>query len=595
MVDYAPTLHALVVSATDDLAVQHQHGADGNTARRQALFCLFNCCFEKNIHAGFLAFVPRLFQYKLPDALGSWIFFLELYSNSASFEAQMIRSSPKLAATSTVLTESPLRDLEAIVRSRTPLIAMEGSEETQIVSMVRQIAKKLQLKAYRWTVTDGLQAFDPSDQPLRSVTKSQEILNYIRTESSNCIFVLLDFHPYLEDAVHIRCLKDIALTYDKHYSTVALVGFALKVPEELKPFIAQFRLPLPDLDELRGIVVDVAAVWGAEHGQRDVQTTNKALDLLVRNLAGLTAMDARRLAFKAINDDGVISETDIPEVTRAKYELLGRDSVLAFEYETAKFSEIGGMRRLRNWLEVRKEFFLGDAEVRLDPPRGLLLLGVQGCGKSLAAKAAAGIFGVPLLRLDFGVLYNKYYGETERNLRKAFETAEIMSPCVLWLDEIEKGIALQDDDDGLSRRMLGTFLTWMSERKKPVFVVATANDIMRLPPELVRKGRFDEIFFVDLPSRENRRDILTIHFAKRSLDPAEFDLETLVQATGGFSGSEIEQAIVSATYTAAAQGRPLSQADLLEEIQQTRPLSVVMKEKVQATREWAVNRTVPCD
>jgi AAA+ superfamily predicted ATPase len=491
-------------------------------------------------------------------------------------------------------TESPLRDLEAIIRSRTPLIAMESNEEPQIVAMVREIAKKLKLMAFRWTVTEGLQAFDPNDQPLHSVTKSQEVLNYIKNSSNNCLFVLLDFHPYLEDAVHVRYLKDIALTYQKHYCTVVLVGFALKIPDELRPFTASFRLPLPTQDELRVIVHDVAGEWGEEHGRREVRTTNKAIDLLVRNLAGLTATDARRLAFKAIKDDGVISESEMPEVMRAKYELLERDSVLSFEYETAKFSEIGGMRRLREWLNVRKDFFL-DHELRFDPPRGVLLLGVQGCGKSLVAKATAAIFGVPLLRLDFGVLYNKYYGETERNLRKAFETAEVMSPCVLWMDEIEKGVAVQTDDDGLSRRMLGTFLTWMSERKKPVFVVATANDIVRLPPELVRKGRFDEIFFVDLPSPQNRRDILQIHLLKRSLDPAEFDLEALVEVTKGFSGSEIEQAVVSAMYTARALQHNLTQQDLTAEIQQTRPLSVVMAEKVQETRDWASSRTVPCD
>jgi SpoVK/Ycf46/Vps4 family AAA+-type ATPase len=246
-------------------------------------------------------------------------------------------------------------------------------------------------------------------------------------------------------------------------------------------------------------------------------------------------------------------------------------------------------------LEVRKSFFAGGAPAQLDPPRGALLLGVQGCGKSLAAKAAAGIFGVPLLRLDFGVLYNKYYGETERNLRKALETAEVMSPCVLWMDEIEKGLSVSDDDDGLSRRILGALLTWMSERRKPVFVVATANDITRLPPEMVRKGRFDEIFFVDLPVAANRRNILEIHLRKRSLDPAGFELEALTQATDGFSGSEIEQAIVSAMYTAHAQERRLAQADLLDEIKQTRPLSVVMSEQVAAIREWAAGRTVPCD
>jgi SpoVK/Ycf46/Vps4 family AAA+-type ATPase len=507
----------------------------------------------------------------------------------------MQKPSVRLAQAGTLATESPLRDLEAIIRGRTPLIAIESNEEPQIVSMVRQIGGRLQIKAYRWSVTEGLQAFDACDQPQQSVLKSQEVLNYIKTSGKHSLFVLLDFHPYLEDAVHVRYLKDIALTHTKHYSTVVLVGHAVRLPEELRPFTVSFRMPLPTLDELRGIVFATAADWGAEHGQRDVQTTNKTLDLLVRNLAGLTATDARRLAVKAIADDGVIGESDIPEVMRAKYELLGRDSPLSFEYETAKFSEIGGMQRLRKWLEVRKSFFAEGAKSHLDPPRGVLLLGVQGCGKSLAAKAAAGIYGVPLLRLDFGVLYNKYYGETERNLRKALETAEIMSPCVLWMDEIEKGLAVGDDDDGLARRILGALLTWMSERRKPVFVVATANDITRLPPEMVRKGRFDEIFFVDLPPAQNRRSILEIHLTKRRLDPKRFDLDALARGTDGFSGSEIEQAIVSAMYTAHAQGRGVSQADLLEEIQQTRPLSVVMAEKVDEIRQWAADRTVPCD
>jgi hypothetical protein len=461
--------------------------------------------------------------------------------------------------------------------------------------MVRQIGQRLQLKTFRWTITEGLQAFDPCDQPSKSVIKSQELLNYIRTEGQNCLFVLLDFHPYLQDAVHMRQLKDIALTYSKHYSTVVLVGYALQIPEELKPYVAHLRMPLPTLDELRGIVVDVAGDWGARNGHRDVQTTNKALDLLVRHLAGLTATDARRLAMKAV-EDGVISESDIPAVLKAKYELLGGDALLSLEIDTAKFADLGGMERLRNWLEMRKSFFLGEDD-SLDPPRGMLLLGVQGCGKSLAAKAAAGAFNVPLLRLDFGVLYNKYYGETERNLRKALETAEIMAPCVLWMDEIEKGVAVSaaDDDGGVSRRILGALLTWMAEKKKPVFLVATANDIERLPPELIRKGRFDEIFFVDLPSLPHRQEILQIHLRKRDMNPAQFDLAALAAASEGFSGSEIEQAIISSTYTARAHGREVSQVDLLAEINQTRPLSRIMSEKVEALRDWASSRTVRCD
>ena len=504
-------------------------------------------------------------------------------------------NQPAAKSSGLLTTESPLQDLAAIIRSRTPLIAVECNEEPQIVSLVREIGAKKQCAVLRWTVTEGLQAFDPTDQPQQSVHKPIEVLSYMKTSAKYTIFILLDFHPFLEDTVSVRHLKDFALTYARHYSTAVLVGHSLRMPEELRPFTGHFRLPLPSLDELRRIVYDAAGEWAAQHGRREVNTTNKALELLVRNLGGLTTTDARRLALKAIDDDGAITESDVPEIMRAKYELLGRESPLSFEYETAKFSEIGGMARLRHWLEVRKSFFASGPTVNLDPPRGVLLLGVQGCGKSLAAKAAAGIFGVPLLRLDFGVLYNKYYGETERNLRKAFETAEIMSPCVLWMDEIEKGLSVSDDDDGLSRRILGALLTWMSERRKPVFVVATANDITRLPPEMVRKGRFDEIFFVDLPSAPNRANIFEIHLRKRDLNPGAFDVDTLVQAAEGFSGSEIEQAIVSAMYTSHSQGHTPSQADLLLELRQTRPLSVVMAEQVAGIRDWASSRTVPCD
>ena len=504
-------------------------------------------------------------------------------------------SSPLQTQNLALKTESPVRDLEATIRSRMPLITVETNEEPQVVSMVREIGRHLQLKAYRWTVTEGMQAFEPCDQPPQSVLKSQEVLRYIKSSSQYCLFVLLDFNPYLEDEVHVRLLKDIALTYEKHYSSVVLVGTTLKMPEVLRPFTARFKLPLPNLEELRQIVIDVAAEWGAEHGRREVQTTNKALDLLVRNLAGLTATDARRLALKAVADDGAITESEIPQVMRAKYELLAGGSAVTFELETAQFAEVGGMKRLRQWLEMRRSFFHGDASPGLDPPRGMLLLGVQGCGKSLAAKAAAGIFGVPLLRMDFGVLYSKYYGETEENLRKALETAEVMAPCVLWLDEIEKGIATGDSDEGLSRRVLGTLLTWMAERRRAVFLVATANDISRLPPEMVRKGRFDETFFVDLPSPENRREILRIHLRKRGLNETAFALDDLIAATAGFSGSEIEQVIVSAMYRAHAADRAVAVQDLLEEAHQTRPLSVLMSEKVEELRDWATDRTVPCD
>ena len=281
---------------------------------------------------------------------------------------------------------------------------------------------------------------------------------------------------------------------------------------------------------------------------------------------------------------------------KAKYELLGQDGVLSFEYETASFNQVGGLAALKQWLSIRREAFLADeSELTLDRPKGILLVGIQGSGKSLAAKAVAGVWHVPLLRLDFGTLYNKFFGETEKNIRKALELAEVMAPCVLWVDEIEKGISTGDSDSGTSQRVLATLLTWMAENRNPVFIVATANDIKSLPPELIRKGRLDEIFFVDLPAPSTRAEIYRIHLEKRESDPAAFDLMELADRSVGFSGAEIEQVVVSGLYRSMAQKQALSQTMLLEEITQTRPLSVVMADEISQLQAWAKDRTVPAN
>jgi SpoVK/Ycf46/Vps4 family AAA+-type ATPase len=282
---------------------------------------------------------------------------------------------------------------------------------------------------------------------------------------------------------------------------------------------------------------------------------------------------------------------------KQKHHALESGGALALQTDIERFSAVGGQARLKHWLERRREAFVGDAaSLGLDLPRGILLLGVQGGGKSLAAKAIAGSWGLPLLRLDFGALYNKFHGETERNLRTALETAGAMAPCVLWMDEIEKGLASGGDGDGgVSKRVLATLLTWMSERRGRVFMVATANDISALPPELLRKGRFDEIFFVDLPGEDVRRQIFSIHLAKRRRDPARFDLVALAAASKGFSGAEIEQAIVASLYEAYAVKQELSSELVLSEIRGTKPLSVVRAEEVEALRGWASERTVFVD
>ena len=355
-------------------------------------------------------------------------------------------------------------------------------------------------------------------------------------------------------------------------------------------------MSFPNEQRRKQIVQDIAREWRDQNGGQSVRSDRRALDMLVRNLAGLSTGDVKRLARNAIADDGVIDDSDIEQVMQAKYKLLNNDGVLSYEYDTAKFAELAGMRRLKDWIRKRRRVFVGESDnAALDPPKGVLLIGVQGCGKSLAAKATAGALGTPLLRLEFGSLFNKYHGETERNLREALQMAGTMAPCVLWIDELEKGLAGRDDSSGTAQRVLGTFLTWMAERQPGVFIVATANEIERLPPELVRKGRFDEIFFVDLPASDIREEILSIHLRRRGFPCDTIALPEVAAATDRFSGAELEQLVVSAFYAADAEQQTLSTAHLIEEASKTRPLAVVMREGIDRLRAWASARTVPAD
>jgi len=491
-------------------------------------------------------------------------------------------------------------DLELILRSRTPIVVIESQDEARVLELLQSIsigrASDVYLPLFRWTITDGLQRLDISLEPQTLNSAPADVLKHIRAVSKPGIYVLLDFHPFLEEPVHVRLLKDICIQYAKVQRQIVLISHSVKVPTELEGFCARFDMTMPSEDERAAIVKRVARQYADDHDGNRVRVDPKAHKLLIRNLAGLTHSDTERLAKNAIYVDGAITHSDLPEIMQAKYELLNRGGSLQFEYDTARFADVGGMTRLKAWLSQRRPVFRGDeSAAHLDVPKGILLLGVQGCGKSLAAKATAGIFGVPLLRLDFAAIYDKYHGETERKLRESLKTADVMAPCVLWIDEIEKGIAGRGGETGTTQRVLGSLLTWMAERKSQVFVVATANDISALPPELVRKGRFDEIFFVDLPKADVRTQILGIHLANRGQAVEQFDLNELARAMRGFSGAEIEQAIVSALYAAHAKNEPLGMAHVLDEIERTRPLAVVMQEKIALLREWAAGRTVPCD
>ncbi len=487
-----------------------------------------------------------------------------------------------------------VNDLELLVRSRSAVVVVETHEELRALELFTRLGRRLFLPVFRWSRTDGLARLDVQEHGAPGAhAEPRAALERIRAQDQRGIYLLLDFHPFLDDPLHVRLLKDIALAHPERGQTLVLLSHRLALPPELTARSARFELTLPDPARLESIVREEARAWAFDHPGRRVRADPDSVRELVRNLAGLTVGDARRLARRVIYDDGAITPADLPEVMRAKHELLNRDGVLAFEYDTASFAEVGGFARLKDWLERRRAAFVGEAKTPMDRPKGLLLLGVQGGGKSLAARAVAGVWRVPLLRLDVGALYNKYHGETERNLRESLATAGIMAPCVLWVDEIEKGLASGEGDGGASQRVLATLLTWLAENRRSVFVVATANDIRRLPPELCRKGRFDEIFFVDLPNRAARREIFAIHLAKREQDLQRFDLDRLATATEGFSGAEIEQVVVSARYSAAAQG--LDNGQLLLEAQHTRPLSVVMSESMTALRQWAEGRTVSAD
>jgi AAA+ superfamily predicted ATPase len=490
-----------------------------------------------------------------------------------------------------------LQDLATLVRAATPLIAIETAEENRVLDTFRHLIAQVLRPLYRWTITDGLRRLDMAATDgaahLETAPDATATLQALKQNAEPGIYLLLDFLPYLRYPMTLRLLREICQRQHAAAHTLVLISPKLELPDELEPLVTRFTLSLPGAEELAQIVRDEAFAYSRENGGRRVEVDADSARAVVRNLRGLGVSDARRIVRKLIYCDGALGPADVAELAKAKFELLNKDGLLHFEYETAQFADVAGLTRLKQWIEQRRAAFLGlKRAAKLDPPKGLLLLGVQGCGKSLAAKAVAGGFGTPLVRLDFGTLYNKYHGETERNLRESLRHAEQLAPCVLWVDEIEKGLASGDNDDGVSRRVLGYLLTWMAERRDAVFLVATANQVLDLPPELLRKGRFDEIFFVDLPDAQTRSAIFAIHLAKRELKPAEFDLEALARASEGFSGAEIEQAIVSALYLANADDGIVTQAHVERALGETRPLSVLMAEQVGALRDWARDRTV---
>ena len=486
-----------------------------------------------------------------------------------------------------------INDLSLMIDSHIPIIVLETHDELQALELLTRVAMKKMLSLKTWSVTQGLSKQSSFNQILNDELDGKDpkiLLKAMQEDVNPSIYALCDFHPYLEGEPEIiRLLKDVALAHKQFQHTIVLVSYGVDIPPELKRLSAKFQISFPSDAQLISILREEIKAYSVINRNTFVKPSTDVLRKMISNLRGLSTSEARRLIRSAIMDDGALTESDLPAINKAKFDLLDMEGVISFEYDTERFSDVGGLKHLKHWVSQRQHAFMESD--KSDKPRGLMLLGVQGGGKSLAAKAVASLWGVPLLRLDMGALYNKYIGETEKNLRNALAQAELMSPCVLWIDEIEKAVNTKTDSD-VSHRVLGTLLTWMAEHNEKVFVVSTANNISQLPPELMRKGRMDEIFFVDLPDDKVREDIFSIHINKRELDIAAFDLPLLSQASDGFVGAEIEQAIVSAIYSANANNEVVTSELLLNEITKTYPLSVVMAENIAELRAWAKERTV---
>lgn len=475
------------------------------------------------------------------------------------------------------------RDLAVLSRSAYPLIYVVTQEEERALGFVEAASRAARKTYYRWSVSEGFGAGDEDG----SVGDPVGAVDAVAAVEDPALFALLDLHPYLEDPKVVRMIRDRLPELARRRQSIVIVAPVLTLPPGLEKDAAVVDLPLPRPDELQAELERVAR---SEKIALDPEVGERA----VRSALGLSINEAGRVFRKVMVLNKGLTEDDLNLVVEEKKSVLRKTDVLEFHELGEGLGDVGGLGELKRWLEARTSAFGDDARrFGLPPPKGLLLLGVQGCGKSLSAKAVAELWKFPLLRLDVGALFSSSKGAPEGALREAIKISESLAPVVLWVDEIEKGFVQVEGDESGSR-VFGTFITWLAEKKAEVFVVATANDVSNLPPELLRRGRFDELFFVDLPNQHERLDILRIHLKKRGRDPARFGtLSDLAQRAEHFSGAELEQVVVSALYRAFSDGRELEDEDLDLSLQQTVPLYRTYEERIKWLRDWAKQRARP--
>ncbi len=501
-----------------------------------------------------------------------------------------------------------VQHFQTLVVSFHPVIVIDTLEEERVQGLIGAACTDLQMAVFDWSIAQGLMRSPESPQnrwqndyappgakrgqTLDKTTEPLDMLRHIQKISFKAIYWLKDFARHLKDPVVARQFREVAHQFSHNRSTLVISDSGHSLPPEVAHDSVYFDLKLPQPEELYGAVSDVVR---ALKGRVKVELTPEDIHALVKALQGMTLAQTRKVVYYAALHDGRLGPEDVKRVLERKARVIHEEGLLDYFPSEINLSELGGFAGLKRWLNCAKVGFTPQArQFNLPAPKGILIVGIQGCGKSLAAKTIARQWQLPLLKLDAGRLYDKYIGESDKNFRRAVTLAETMAPCILWIDEIEKSMvqSSSDADGGLSRRLFGYFLTWLQEKSHEIFVVATANDLSAIPPELLRKGRFDEIFFVDLPEADERETILAIHLGRRQQGLGAYDMTALVAATEGFSGAEIEQAVITAHYRALYERQSANTALLLEEIKRTVPLSITRREDIQRLRAMARERFV---
>jgi len=488
------------------------------------------------------------------------------------------------------------REIEVLIRAKYPILFISSWEERRVEEAIRKVCEKLNRQVHTWSVTQGMQpAVRRASGPVKasSLPGELEALAQIHESAEFTVFLLKDFHPYMKDTRVVRLLRDLAARLRGKAQTLIIVAPQLFLPVELEKDITVLDFPLPEQDDISKQLDSVIEAM-KDVPNVDVSLPDDLRESIVRSAQGLTADEIESALARSLVEEKKLT---VDKIIEEKKQIVSKTGMLEFYPSSSSMQDVGGHDLLKEWLVKRSKSFTDAArDYGIPFPKGILIIGVQGCGKSLVAKAVASTYNLPMLKMDVGRIFGSLVGQSEQNMRRAIKIAESLAPCVLWIDELEKGFAGMGSgvsDSGTTARVFSTFLTWMQEKTKPVFLIATGNNVQQLPPELMRKGRFDEIFFVDLPDTKEREEIFRIHLSKRKRDPKKFKVAELAKVTAGFSGAEIEQLVVGALNHAFFADREVTFKDIKEEAETQVPLSRMMSEDITALREWATLRARP--